>query len=244
MDSESQTFPLPVVRDRPLQPRAKRPIRAILFHVLRLAIFVSVLLLIRLQHQRFVAEEAARDQQPVDVKVLREFFPDAVDGGLFDPARRTQQIVNAANQPLGFVVQTSPQSDNIVGFSGPTNLLIAFGTDERILSLTILWSRDTREHVALIERQTDFLKTWNGSLWSDAANLKSIDAVSGATLTSLAIAESIATRLGGSVPSLRFPDEIDVAEVATWFPAAAAFSADPRRPSLLHALAKDGTQLG
>ncbi|NQV23371.1 MAG: FMN-binding protein [Rhodopirellula sp.] len=222
----------------------KRPVGALLLHVLRLGILTSVLLLIRLQHQRFVATEAARDQKPVDPNILRDFFPGAVAGGPFDPERRTQQVVDSANQPLGFVVQTSPQADGIVGFSGPTNVLIAFGTDDRIRGLRILWSRDTREHVNLIERQPDFLKTWNGSLWPDAANLKTVDAVSGATLTSLAIAESISTRLGGSVPSLRFPDEINVSEVTVWFPEAALLAPDKHRPALLRVLTKDGTPLG
>ncbi|MFT4556905.1 MAG: FMN-binding protein [Planctomycetales bacterium] len=240
MDYAPANLLLPVVRDEPLQPRKKRPIRAAVLHVLRLGLVVSVLLLIRQQHRSYLAVEASRDQQPVDVEVLQQFFPKAASGGLFDPVRRTQQVVDDSQQPLGFVVQTSPQSDRIVGFSGPTNVLIAFENDDRVIGLKILWSRDTVEHVNLIERDSQFLKSLNGHLWSEAAGGLSVDGVSGATLTSLAIAESISKRLGGSVPSLRFPQDLDVSEIIAEFPSAAWLPPDPQRPALLQILnAKD-----
>lgn len=244
MDPEPTSFPLPVVRDEPLRPRARRPLLAVLLHLVRLGIFVGVLLLVRLQHQRFLASEAAKEQQPVSVDTLREFFPAAVGGGRFDPERRTQQVVDSSGKVLGFVVQTSPEADSIVGFSGPTNVLIAFGADDRINGLQILWSRDTREHVALIEQEGDFLNTWDGRSWSEAAGVTSVDSVSGATLTSLAIAKAITTRLGGSAPSLRFPDDVSVSEVLAWFPAAVSLSPDSGRPALLRVFAADQSLLG
>lgn len=244
MASDPKMFPLPVVRDEPVVPQPERPFRSVLFHSLRISMVIIVLLLIRRQHIRFLAVESLRDQEPVAVESLREFFPNASGTGLFDAERRTQQILDAEQQTLGYVVQTSPQSDEIVGFSGPTNVLIAFGTDDRILGLKVLWSRDTREHVDLIERDSHFLRSWSGLAWADAAGRTSLDGVSGATLTSLAIAESIANRLGGSVPSLRFPDEIDVAEVVAWFPDASVLKQTPRRPPLLSVLNLHGQRLG
>lgn len=244
MTSETPPLLLPVVRDEPLKPRRKRPVRAVVLHVARLAILTGVLFLLRQQHQSYLAAEASREQQPVDVNVLKAFFPNAVEGGLFNPGRRTQEVVDAENEPLGFVVQTSPQSDGIVGFSGPTNILIAFDTDDRIIGLKILWSRDTIEHVDLIEQHGKFLNSWQGILWTAAANRSSVDGVSGATLTSLAIAESIANRLGGTVPSLRFPDEIQVSEIAARFPTTARLDLDPHRPALYRILSADDALLG
>lgn len=244
MEPETPPILLPVLRNDPVKPRQKRPVLAVVLHVARIAILVAVLFLLRQQHQSYLAAEASREQQPVDVQILQQFFPEAVEGGLFDPDRRTQQVVDASDKPLGFVVQTSPQSDEIVGFSGPTNVLIAFGTDDRILGLRILSSRDTVEHVDLIKRQGHFLDSWTGTKWTDAANRTSVDSISGATLTSLAIAESIATRLGGSVPSMRFPDDLSVSEVTTTFPEATALSPDPRRPALHRILDATGSSLG
>jgi Na+-translocating ferredoxin:NAD+ oxidoreductase RnfG subunit len=254
MDPEPTLFPLPVIRDEPLRPRARRPFLAVLLHLARLGIFVGVLLLVRLQHQRFLAHEAAKDHEPVGVDILRECFPTAAGvhetfgaggGGLpFDPKYNTAQVVDSSEHVLGFVVQTSPEADHIVGFSGPTNILIAFGPDDQIRCLQILWSRDTREHVNLIEREGEFINAWNGRSWSEAADLTSVDSVSGATLTSLAIAQSIATRLGGSAPSLKFPDAVFMNDVRAWFPDAISLSSDPRRPALLQVLAEDDSLLG
>ncbi len=241
MDSETP----PIVRDEPPQPRKKRPVRALAFHVLRLAIFAGVLLLLRIQHQKFLAFEAARQQEPVSVEVLRQFFPAAsAAGGLFDPKRRTQQVVDDAEKPLGYVVQTSPASDQIIGFSGPTNLLLAFTPDDRITGIHVLWSRDTRDHLELIERDGSFLETWNGKSWEEAANSSHVDGVSGATLTSFAIAEAITTRLGGRPPSLKFPDTLGVDDVREFFSDFQTLSADPVRPALFRVTDSKESLLG
>src|SRR5205814_7670064 len=44
-----------------------------------------------------------------------------------------------------------------------------------------------------------------------------VEAVSGATLTSLAIAEGIEERLAGAAPSLRFPEPVTLGEVEALF---------------------------
>lgn len=244
MDSETSPIQLPVVRDEPLKPRIRRPVRALLLHIVRVAIFVGVLTLLRHQHRKFLAHEAARKQEPVSVGVLSEFFPDASEGGSFDQERRTQQVVNEAGEPLGYVLQTSPESDHIVGFSGPTNLLIAFTTDDRIAGLKVLWTRDTADHLELIQREESFLQSWNGKSWDEAASSPDIDGVSGATLTSFSIAEAIATRLGGKPPSLKFPDNITVAELKELFPDANGLTPEPIRPALLQVQNSAGELLG
>lgn len=244
MDSETPPILLPVVRDEPLQPREKRPFRALVFHVLRLAIFAGVLMLLRNQHRNFQAFEAAREQEPVSVEVLREFFPAASAGGSFDPQRRTQQVVDDFGKPLGYVLQTSPAADHIIGFSGPTNLLLAFTPEDRIAGIHVLWSRDTRDHLELIEQNESFLQTWNEMSWDEAASSSHVDGVSGATLTSFAIAEAISTRLGGRPPSLKFPDTLAADDVREFFPDFQTMLADPVRPALFHVADSKGSLLG
>jgi len=244
MDSETPPILLPVVRDQPLQPRMKRPVRAFALHFVRLAIFASVLLLLRNEHQDYLAFEAAKEQEPVSVEVLRKFFSAASAGGSFDPKRRTQQVVDDSGKPLGYVLQTSPASDHIIGFSGPTNLLLAFTPEDRIAGVHVLWSRDTRDHLELIERDESFLETWNGKSWEAAASSSQVDGVSGATLTSFAIAEAITTRLGGSPPSLKFPDRPGADDVLELFPDFQTLRSDPVRPALLRVADSDGNLLG
>lgn len=244
MHSETPPILLPVVRDQPLEPRKKRTVRALAFHVLRLAIFAGVLMLLKAQHQAYLAFETAKEQRPVSVEVLRQFFPAASAGGSFDPKLRTQQVVDDSGMPLGYVLQTSPAADHIIGFSGPTNLLLAFTPDDRIAGIHVLWSRDTRDHLELIERDESFLETWNGKSWEEAANSSHVDGVSGATLTSFAIAEGITTRLGGRPPSLKFPDTLGGDDVREFFPDFQTIDADPIRPALFRVADSKGDLLG
>jgi|GEM_PF-45980 len=253
MSDSLPPFPLPVLRDGPPVPRRQRRWRGLLLHGLRLSIFVTLLLVVRERHREFLARDAAREMSPVAVDQLLAFYPRAVRTGDVDPEVRTQQVLDAAGASLGYVLQTSPDSDHVVGFSGPTNVLLAFDDDDRVAGVSILSSRDTREHVALIRRDAEFLESWNGLDWDEAAERRDVDAVSGATLTSLAISESIATRLRGNrrensngvePPNLRFPDSPGVDDARTWFTDAAAVRWSSERPGLYDVFSADGVLVG
>ena len=58
------------------------------------------------------------------------------------------------------------------------------------------------------------------------SQLRKLDGVSGATLTSLAIAEAVVQRLGGVPRSLRFPHPVTLEEVGAVLPAAAELRAE------------------
>src|SRR5262249_28281185 len=62
-----------------------------------------------------------------------------------------------------------------------------------------------------------------------------VEAVSGATLTSLAIAEGIQQRLAGAAPSLRFPEPITVEQVRQIIPGAARLVPESARWRVLGA---------
>ena len=253
MSDSPPPFPLPILRDEPPIRRKRSRWRGLLLHIVRLSMFAALLLIIRQQHREFLARETARDLTPVDVDRLLEFFPDAVRTGSIDRDLRTQFVLDADGQRLGFVLQTSPDSDGIVGFSGPTNVLLAFDRNDRITGASILSSRDTKEHAALVSRDPQFLLSWNGLTWDDAAQRRHVDAVSGATLTSLAITESVFTRLRGSrpadeneaePPNLRFPDSPSVDDVRDWYAEAASIQWSTETSGQYDVLSTDGTPLG
>lgn len=223
-------FPLPVVRDSPPGRRQRRVGRGLLLHVVRLSIFVALLCTLRSQSLRFHAQDRERDVRPVSLQQAKNVFASAAAIGDVDGRTGRQTVFDASGKTLGYVLQTSPDSDDIIGFSGSTDVLLAFDDSDRIAGVSILDSRDTLEHVALIERNPVFLSRWNGQSRDEATDLSAVDAVTGATLTSLAIAESIATRLLRNVPAaapatappnLRFPEPPTVQEVTDWFPDAA-----------------------
>ena len=226
-------------------PRSPKNLtRRRLLHLYRVGLFTGLLFLIHHQHQWYVAQKRGALKQPVQREQVSAFFADAVSLSDWDPAHGGQNVLDVSGKSIGHVIQTSPDADRIVGFSGPSNALIAFGPDQKIKGVTVLQSEDTREHTAYVIKDTTFLQTWNGLDARTARDLRAIDGVSGATLTSMAIADGISLRLGGGKKTARFPDKITVEEVAAYLPDVASLHPLPDRRSLQRALSADGTLLG
>lgn len=188
----------------------------------------AVIGLLHRNHQRRLADAEGTAAQP-PLERVQETWPTATKLVAEGDAVAVQ---NAVGELLGRVVQTSPQADRIIGFSGPTNVLIAFDPAERIRRVGILSSRDTEEHARRVTEDGRFLASYVGMSRTEAAGRTQVDGVAGATLTSLAIAESIVQRLGGQERSLRFPDPVTVADVRPLFPEAMEVAVDPDLPSL------------
>ena len=188
----------------------------------RAAMFAGIVLAIHAAHARRTAEQVPAGSIPIDIEQVLEFYP---TGLTLDPAQSGTQIVrDGEGKILGYVLQTSPTSDGIVGYSGPTNTLLAFDANDLILGTKILQSADTREHVAAIKDSPRFRFTWNGMNRQAAASLKDVDAVSGSTLTSIAIQQGLQKRLGGNPPNLKFPIEVTLEEAHQLFPDANSLS--------------------
>lgn len=236
------TLPLAAENVPPPAIRPARPGRAALVHVVRVGLFVAIVWTIHQGHQ---ARAVARMQQPgaeLPESLVKSLFPASA---VLESSMEGEVVVrDAEGTRLGTLVQTSPQADRIIGFSGPTNVLLAFDAEDRLLDVRILWSRDTREHVAQVEHDPRFLASYRGLTRSQTADGPRVDGVSGATLTSLAIAAAISQRLGGADRSLRFPDPLTVAEVRPLFPRAAAIAPDPEFPSLWRVISETGGDLG
>lgn len=224
--------------------------RGVALHSARVGVFAAIILLIHQQHARFRAQQAERELAAVRVEEVREFFPSADVLRPSDSARGGRAIIDPSRQTLGYVVQTSPVTDGIIGYSGPTNTLVFFNRLDQVVGLRILSSGDTREHVEKVQRDPAFLKSFNGREWGlptpedKGDEKKKVDAVSGATLTSLAIAEGLALRLSGQRPSLRFPEPIELAEVQRYFPSAASVTPRRGQPGLFHVADAAGSPLG
>jgi len=189
-----------------------------LMQALRAAMFCGIIVSIHLAHARRAAEQLASGSVPLDIEQVLEFFPNAVS--LKTATEGTQIVKGADDRVLGYVLQTSPVSDDIVGYSGPTNTLLAIDANDRILGTKIIESADTREHVNAIERNDRFRFTWNGLTREEASKLLEVDAVSGSTLTSIAIQQGVQKRLGGNPPNLKFPRAVTLDEARELFPEA------------------------
>jgi NosR/NirI family nitrous oxide reductase transcriptional regulator len=131
------------------------------------------------------------------------------------------RVVDGEHNLVAFAARTLPAAREVVGYRGPTEASILLDKDSlKVLSVALLSSADTEEHVDAVVQDNLFLRQFDGWPWGGPADDTEIDAVSGATLTSLAMAEGVLKRIGGARPSLIFRDPLSVDEIRNWFPAA------------------------
>ncbi len=244
METGSQRGLMPIVGAGMSRPIAHSRLRGIAFHCLRIATIVTIVWLIREQHREFVRQQAAREAVPIALERIRKFYPNAAGVDSEQSKQAATKVLDAEGQTLGFYIQTSPQSDAIVGYSGPTNTLLAFDTESRILGIDILDSRDTKEHVADVLRDDPFMTALAGKTWDGVGASQEVDAVSGATLTSLAILEGISFRVGGNKPSLKFPHDIKLVDVTEFFPDANSLRPRSSSGTLLDVIDSNGVAMG
>lgn len=195
----------------------RRPLRAQATHVIRTCLVISLLLAIpkpavRIQDQASETPNIEAIEFPADLagKTLH-LDPQADASGMWRLMNETQTIV-------GLVARTLPTANNVIGYRGPTESLLLFDPELNLISVALLESADTQEHVAAVKADRNFFKQFETWMWGGPPANIQIDAVSGATLTSLALAEGVLKRIGGDRPSLVFNRPITLQEIQNWFP--------------------------
>ena len=176
----------------------------------RAALLVAVVVVIRFQ-----ADDAEAIQDDIALKDALVLYPTAF---ALRPGRNFTTVVGEDGEELGYIVKTLPKSEAIIGYAGPSDLLLALDQEGNVMSTALRWSGDTKEHVKAINKEPTFFAAFTGWQFGGENDVAEIDAVSGATLTSFALIESAAVRLGGEKPSLKFPDPIDLEDVQRIFP--------------------------
>lgn len=215
---------------------------AVLVHAGRVGLFCAIVLLIHAEHRRFSRRQAQAPQN-IELADVQSLFPQAA--ALKASEERPGAIVlDAEQQELGYVLLTSPESDAIVGYSGATTSLLAFDRDDHMLGIRVLRSGDTVEHAAKVRSDERFASEFKGLSWKAGRAATQVDAVSGATLTSLAVIEGVATKLNGERPSLRFPAQIELKDVRELYPEAARLVASDQQPSFSDVFDAEGQCIG
>ena len=122
---------------------------------------------------------------------LQNAFPQAAYVELTETS--TYVVKNNKGKVIGTVLLSSPYSDNIKGFNGPTPLQIVLDGNGKIIEVRVL---DNDETPSFLNRviNAGFMDSWNGLTIEEAIN-KEVDAVSGATYSSNGIKNSLKTRL-------------------------------------------------
>ncbi len=201
------------------KPKLMRPLQAKATHVIRTCVVISLLLAIPKPTLRPQSETVKAP--PIEVIEL----PDDLSGQdlSLDPqqdANGMWRLVDENQETVGLVARTLPIANDVIGYRGPTESLLLFNPDLNLTSVTLLQSADTEEHVTAVKAEQTFFKQFESWAWGGPAAGTQIDAVSGATLTSLALAEGVLKRIGGERPSLLFNQPITIQEIQDWFPKA------------------------
>jgi len=186
-----------------------------LLQAYRAGILTALILLV---HQQDVWLEA--QQAPsISLRQAGRFFPEARRMSMPDPDQGLHVVTDPLGRTVGGLMITAPWTDHIIGYSGPNNLLLVLEPNGTLQRVELISSEDTREHVDMVRNAAEFLPALSG--WRPGREpLPEVQAVSGATLTSFAMLESLQARLVGAAPSLRFPEPVTLDEVRALFPKA------------------------
>ena len=199
--------------------------------------------LIHQSHQDFLADLKEKGQ-PIGLEEVRKALPltSSLQAGSDKPSEL--QALDSNEKTLGLVTQTSPAGDSSIGFSGSTNLLVIWDEAQKVSSVSIRSSGDTLDHVDAILEEPDFFEQFVGKTRQELARFQNMEAVSGATLTSMAIIDAISMRFGGEKQASRFPNPIRIEEVTEYFPSASELIPSATHPALLDILDANGSKLG
>jgi hypothetical protein len=206
------------------KPKLMRPLQAKATHVIRTCVVISMLLAIPKPTLRPQGETVKAP--PIEVIEL----PDDLSGqDLYltpqQDANGMWRLVDENQETVGLVARTLPIANDVIGYRGPTESLLLFNPDLNLTSVTLLQSADTEEHVTAVKAEQAFFQQFESWPWGGPAANTPIDAVSGATLTSMALAEGVLKRIGGERPSLLFNQPITIQEIQNWFPEAVELDA-------------------
>lgn len=122
---------------------------------------------------------------------LQTAFPKATYVELTKTA--TYAVKDEKGKEIGNVLLSSPYSDEIMGFNGPTPLQIALDAEGKIIEVRVLANDETPNFLNRVIK-AGFLDSWDGLTVEEALH-KELDAVSGATYSSNAIQNSLKARL-------------------------------------------------
>ncbi|BDS08675.1 hypothetical protein NT6N_37150 [Oceaniferula spumae] len=153
----------------------------------------------------------------LSVSGVTEWFPNAASLGKPGGNLDATPVLSSDHQILGYLLKTSPASNQIIGYSGPTNTLVALSPEHKIIGFRILDTADTSSHVAKID--ANFWSQFTGR--SPATLPAKPVTTSGATLTTEAIAKGIRARLTGKEVEPWFSGNVTPELARRYFPSTA-----------------------
>jgi Na+-translocating ferredoxin:NAD+ oxidoreductase RnfG subunit len=168
------------------------------------------------------------DVVELDRAVVLSHVKDVLSGviSVGDPTDGLYPLSDETGQSMGWATSTLPEAAKIQGYSGPSELLVIFDKERKVKAVRFLSSADTDGHVGKIRDDKAFWSQWNGKSEASLGAAGSPVVVSGATLTSEAMARGVAARFGAEGMEQWFPAPLVLADVKKWFPDADRISSN------------------
>jgi hypothetical protein len=227
---------------RPLTPESGNPKSLFASPWLRLILVAAVagwLGLNQWQRGRQAAESGTLlSAQQVEWETVVSLFPAAQQLRPLTSDPSLAGVWDANGRSVGTLLISSPRSDKIKGYRGPTPLAIGLTPDGRIAGVRLLPNAETGGFVRQVEAAGLF-KSWDALPWQEAEGYQ-VDTVTRATLTSGAVIRTLRHRLGGlQAAALRrppTPTTVDWLALVFLLAAAALFLARPPQARWLRTL--------
>ena len=105
------------------------------------------------------------------------------------------RVLAASDIPLGWALRTSPAADRVIGYQGPTDAVVGFDPAGKVCGVALLASYDNEPYVGYVRDDAAFRGVYRGMSLEEIAGIDprstGVEGVSGATMTSQAVAEGI-----------------------------------------------------
>lgn len=135
------------------------------------------------------AQQAKKTINGIPVEIVKA-FPTAKS---IKKEQTRTAVYNANKELLGYAVYSKPASNGIKGYGGETPLMIAIGTNDKVMSVTMLDNNETPGYLQKVV-SAGLLKSWDGKKVKRARKID-VDCVSGATYSSRSIIETFRAAL-------------------------------------------------
>jgi nitroreductase len=125
----------------------------------------------------------------VSVAQVRDLFPEAVTLAPGAESYPSWQVLDEDGMLLGTVVVSGPDTARVTGYGGPTPVAVGLDEDGDVFGVVLLANSESEGYLQ-DAIDSGLLESWNG-LPVTAALQKNVDAVSGATMSSSSIIETV-----------------------------------------------------
>ena len=143
---------------------------------------------------------------------IKSIFPNASSYQKLSPNRVI--VLDDKNQKIGEALHTLPDCKDLRGFADNIPMIIGIDLNDKITGIVTQKNQET-QHFFQNVIDSGILDKWKSQLASEAVNLK-VDAVTGATLSSSCIINSVKTRLTNHIDEVKKEKEELIKKYWDW----------------------------